>query len=220
MSLLSYSDVDTKLLGNSIKPPMYHPITIFLLRRHSLAKIYFLDSPIWFLPFNLWSTMVQSSHSAPPLAVKMSVPQNSLFSVFLRKYKLVAPLPDETATKAVAIPNSWRSNSDHTQCTLRVGSLPFHSLEICKLDRWEILMNTKEWVSDDKIQITILILRRGPCLTQRTLVHNYGQNKKGDSPFLADRCQKIVLGKLLIHKRGEDCLPLRCKKIRTSLISF
>ena len=71
--------------------------------------------------------------------------------------------------KAVAIPNSWRSNSDHTQCTLRVGSLPFHSLEICKLDRWEKLMNTKEWVSDDKIQITILKLRQGPCLTQRTL---------------------------------------------------
>ena len=106
------------------------------------------------------------------------------------------------------------------QIKLRVHSLPSHCLEICKLDRWEILMNTKEWVSDDKIQITILILRRGPCLTQRTLVHNYGQNKKGDSPFLADRCQKIVLGKLLIHKRGEDCLPLRCKKIRTSLISF
>ena len=43
--------------------------------------------------------MVQSSHSASPLAVKMSVPQNSLFSVFLRKYKLLAPLPDETETR-------------------------------------------------------------------------------------------------------------------------
>ena len=166
MSLLSYSDVDTKLLGNSIKPPLYHPITIFLLRRHSLGKIYFLDSPIWFLPFNLWSTMVQSSHSASPLAVKMSVPQNSLFSVFLRKYKLVAPLPDETATRgcrlcfSFTIPNSCRSNLEN--------SLPSHCLEICKLDRWEILMNTKEWVSDDKIQITILKLRRGPCLAQRT----------------------------------------------------
>jgi len=31
------------------------------------------------------------------------------------------------------------------------------------------------------------------------------------TPFLADRCQKIVLGKLLIHKRGEDCLPLRSR---------
>ena len=121
MSLLSYSDVDTKLLGNSIKPPMYHPITIFLLRRHSLAKIYFLDSPIWFLPFNLWSTMVQSSHSASPLAVKMSVPQNFPFSVILGKYQLVAPLPDETATPgsrlcfSFTIPNSCRSNSVHPQ---------------------------------------------------------------------------------------------------------
>ena len=32
-------------------------------------------------------------------------------------------------------------------------------------------------------------------------MHNYGQKKKGDSPFLADRRQKIVLGKLLFHKR-------------------
>ena len=30
----------------------------------SLGKIYMLDSPIWFLPLNLWSTLIQSGHSA------------------------------------------------------------------------------------------------------------------------------------------------------------
>ena len=29
---------------------------------------------IWFLPFNLWSTLVQSGHSASPLPVKIRVP--------------------------------------------------------------------------------------------------------------------------------------------------
>ena len=163
--------------------------------------------------------MVQSGHSAIPSCRKIER------SSKLSAQRLFEKIPIGGLVYLMKLqhelsPVFLLHHSKLLQIKLRVDSLPSHCLEICKLDRWEILMNTKEWVSDDKIQITILILSRGPCLTQRTLVHNYGQNKKGDSPFLADHCQKIVLGKLLIHKRGEDCLPLRCKKIRTSLISF
>ena len=133
----------------------------------------------------------------------MSFPQNCPFSVYLRKYQLVAwcmqpeavvcfsPSQFQTqnfwvffcGTEEVMLwgyPHNITSsvpkikNSEIlslVEALLRVHSLPSHSLEICKLDRWEILMNTKEWVSewvsDGKIQITNLILRRGPCLLLR-----------------------------------------------------
>ena len=56
----------------------------------------------------------------------MSLPQNCPFSVYLRKYQLVALLPDETATWgcclffSFTIPNSCRSNSEYTACRLTV----------------------------------------------------------------------------------------------------
>ena len=164
--------------------------------------------------------MVQSGHSAIPSCLKNERSSKQSVQSFFGKILIGGSVTWWNCNLRLSSVFLLH-NSKLLQIKLRVHSLPSHCLEICKLDRWEILMNTKEWVSDDKIQITILILRRGPCRPQRTLkVHNYGQKKKGDLPFLADRCQKIVLGKLLIHKRGEDCLPLRCKKIRTSLISF
>ena len=60
-------------------------------------------------------------------------------------------------------------------CLVSDDSLPSHCLETLKLDRWEILMrwdemrNTHVHQRDDKIQITILILRRGPWLLKKKI---------------------------------------------------